>query len=217
QWGDLRAALRQPRQLAIFGLSSTVLSLNWLIYIWAVNAGHVVEGSLGYFINPLVNVLLGRVFLGERLSRPQSLAVALAALGVVYGDLGTSPLYALQEAFNGDHGVRPTPDNVVGVVSLFLWSLILMVNIKYVLVLMRADNKGEGGILALLAQIAGDKAETAGRSTCFWVLLGLAGAAMLYGDGVITPAVSVLSAMEGLQVATPALAAYVVPATVVIL
>ncbi|POZ62916.1 potassium transporter Kup [Chromobacterium alticapitis] len=148
---------------------------------------------------------------------PQTAMLALAALGVVYGDLGTSPLYALQEAFNGDHGVRPTPDNVVGVVSLFLWSLILMVSVKYVLVLMRADNKGEGGILALLAQITGEKAEKGGRSTVLWVLLGLAGAAMLYGDGVITPAVSVLSAMEGLQVATPALSAYVVPGTVAIL
>ncbi|WP_261173184.1 potassium transporter Kup [Chromobacterium amazonense] len=159
----------------------------------------------------------GAIAASDRKRQPAAAMLALAALGVVFGDLGTSPLYALQEAFNGDHGVRPTPDNVVGVVSLFLWSLILMVSIKYVLVLMRADNKGEGGILALLAQIAGDKAETAGRSTCFWVLLGLAGAAMLYGDGVITPAVSVLSAMEGLQVATPTLAAYVVPATVVIL
>ncbi|KUM02241.1 EamA family transporter RarD [Chromobacterium subtsugae] len=100
QWGDLRAALRQPRQLAIFGLSSTVLSLNWLIYIWAVNAGHVVEGSLGYFINPLVNVLLGRVFLGERLSRPQSLAVALAALGVIWLTVsaGSLPWIALSLA-----------------------------------------------------------------------------------------------------------------------
>ncbi|KIA80433.1 potassium transport protein Kup [Chromobacterium piscinae] len=159
----------------------------------------------------------GAIAASDRKRQPAAAMLALAALGVVFGDLGTSPLYALQEAFNGDHGVRPTPDNVVGVVSLFLWSLILMVSIKYVLVLMRADNKGEGGILALLAQIAGDKAETAGRSTCFWVLLGLAGAAMLYGDGVITPAVSVLSAMEGLQVATPALAAYVVPATIAIL
>ncbi|KJH68046.1 potassium transport protein Kup [Chromobacterium violaceum] len=148
----------------------------------------------------------------------QSMAMlVLAALGVVYGDLGTSPLYALQEAFNGDHGVRPTPDNVVGVVSLFLWSLILMVSVKYVMVLMRADNKGEGGILALLAQITGGRTGDGRRVAVGWVLLGLAGAAMLYGDGVITPAVSVLSAMEGLQVATPALAAYVVPATVVIL
>ena len=152
----------------------------------------------------------------KRRSPPMAM-LALAALGVVFGDLGTSPLYALQEAFNGDHGVRPTPDNVIGVVSLFLWSLILMVSIKYVLVLMRADNRGEGGILALLAQITGGRADGRGRAAWGWVLLGLAGAAMLYGDGVITPAVSVLSAMEGLQVATPALAAYVVPATVAIL
>ncbi|UTH74038.1 potassium transporter Kup [Chromobacterium sp. IIBBL 290-4] len=154
----------------------------------------------------------------DRQSGAQPVALlALAALGVVYGDLGTSPLYALQEAFNPEHGVQATPENVVGVVSLFLWSLILMVSVKYVLVLMRADNKGEGGILALLAQITGEKPETGKRSTAAWVLLGLAGAAMLYGDGVITPAVSVLSAMEGMQVATPALAAYVVPCTVVIL
>ncbi|UTH75980.1 EamA family transporter RarD [Chromobacterium sp. IIBBL 290-4] len=100
QWGDLRAALRQPRQLGIFALSSTVLSLNWLTYIWAVNAGHVVEASLGYFINPLVNVLLGRLFLGERLSRPQSLAVALAAAGVAWltFSAGTLPWIALSLA-----------------------------------------------------------------------------------------------------------------------
>ncbi|KIA80551.1 transporter [Chromobacterium piscinae] len=84
QWGDLREALRRPRQLGVFALSSTVLSLNWLIYIWAVNAGHVVEASLGYFINPLVNVLLGRLVLSERLSRPQKLAVGLAAAGVAW-------------------------------------------------------------------------------------------------------------------------------------
>ncbi|OHX12253.1 transporter [Chromobacterium sphagni] len=100
QWGDLRAALRQPRQLAIFGLSSTVLSLNWLIYIWAVNAGHVVEASLGYFINPLVNVLLGRLFLAERLSRPQTLAVALAGAGVAWLTVsaGSLPWIALSLA-----------------------------------------------------------------------------------------------------------------------
>ncbi|MEO9382893.1 KUP/HAK/KT family potassium transporter, partial [Chromobacterium phragmitis] len=141
--------------------------------------------------------------------------LALAALGVVFGDLGTSPLYALQEAFHRGHGVRPTPGNVVGVLSLFLWSLILMVSVKYVLLLMRADNKGEGGILALLAQIVGGRGE--GGGSVRWTLLGLAGAAMLYGDGVITPAVSVLSAMEGLQVAAPVLSAYVVPGTVLIL
>ncbi|POZ63549.1 EamA family transporter RarD [Chromobacterium alticapitis] len=100
QWGDVRAALRRPRQLGVFALSSSVLSLNWLIYIWAVNAGHVVEGSLGYFINPLFNVLLGRVFLGERLSRPQSLAIGVAAAGVAWltFSAGSLPWIALSLA-----------------------------------------------------------------------------------------------------------------------
>jgi KUP system potassium uptake protein len=144
--------------------------------------------------------------------------LALAALGVVFGDLGTSPLYALQEAFHGTHGVAPTPDNVTGIVSLFLWSLIVMVSLKYVLVLMRADNRGEGGILALVALLVGDRIRgRCGPRTRRWVYLALIGTAMLYGDGVITPAISVLSAVEGLEVATPAFVPYVVPFTVVIL
>ncbi|GGY14502.1 potassium transporter Kup [Paludibacterium paludis] len=142
--------------------------------------------------------------------------LALSALGVVFGDLGTSPLYALQEAFHPARGVAPSPDNILGIVSLFLWSLILMVSVKYVLLLMRASHRGEGGILALLALILGDTGHSRG-SRAFWLLLGLAGAAMLYGDGLITPAVSVLSAVEGLRVATPSLAHYVVPLTAAIL
>lgn len=144
--------------------------------------------------------------------------LALAALGIVFGDLGTSPLYALQEAFHGADGVSASAFNVVGIVSLFLWSLILMVSIKYVFVLMRADNHGEGGLLALLALLVGDRTkQEASRRARRWILLAMVGTAMLYGDGLITPAISVLSAIEGIEVATPALTPYVVPLTVVVL
>jgi KUP system potassium uptake protein len=142
--------------------------------------------------------------------------LALSALGVVFGDLGTSPLYALQEAFHGSRGVAPTPANVLGIISLFLWALILMVSVKYVAVLMRAGNRGEGGILALLALLLGESG-SAPRRTGMFITLALIGTAMLYGDGIITPAVSVLSSVEGLQIATPALAPLVIPITVVIL
>jgi KUP system potassium uptake protein len=148
--------------------------------------------------------------------RPPLLLLALSALGVVFGDLGTSPLYALQEAFHGERGVTPTPENVLGVVSLFLWALVLMVSIKYVAILMRAGNRGEGGILALLALLLGDSSSSMRRASVF-IGIGLLGTAMLYGDGIITPAISVLSAVEGLQVATPAFQRYVVPLTIVIL
>lgn len=152
-----------------------------------------------------------------------TLALALAALGIVFGDLGTSPLYALQEAFHPQRGVAASADNVLGCTSLFLWSLIVMVSFKYVWVLMRADNQGEGGILALLALLVRDLSSGASAhkgKTCWgglWLLLALVGTAMLYGDGVITPAISVLSAVEGLSVATPAFDPYIVPLTVVIL
>ncbi|MBV8380135.1 MAG: KUP/HAK/KT family potassium transporter [Paucibacter sp.] len=145
-------------------------------------------------------------------------ALMLAALGVVYGDLGTSPLYAMQAAFTGSDAVAVSPQNVVGLVSLFLWSLILMVSIKYVAVLMRADNHGEGGLLALLALLIGEHRRSRGSPRARrWIYLALIGTAMLYGDGLITPAISVLSAIEGLEVATPAFHAYVVPLTLVIL
>ena len=143
--------------------------------------------------------------------------LSLSALGIVFGDLGTSPLYAMREAFHGPHSVEPTHDNVLGVLSLFVWSLILVVSVKYVAFIMRADNKGEGGILALLALILRRRAGAAGRSRWVLVMLGLAGAALLYGDGVITPAISVLSAVEGLNVATTFFEPFVVPITVVIL
>jgi KUP system potassium uptake protein len=141
--------------------------------------------------------------------------LALGALGVVYGDIGTSPLYALKECFTGPHGVVPTPDNVLGVVSLVFWAMTFVVTFKYLSFVMRADNRGEGGILALLALVA--RKGAAKRSRRALLVLGLFGAALLYGDGVITPAISVLGAVEGVTVAAPALSHLVVPATVVIL
>ena len=143
----------------------------------------------------------------ESASRTSTLA--LAALGVVFGDIGTSPLYAIKEIFAGPHHPVPvSPANVLGMLSLVLWSLIVVVSLKYVLVIMRDDNKGEGGIMALMALV--QKALGPKRSAGL-MLLGLFGAALFYGDSVITPAVSVLSAIEGLELVTPALKPYVVP------
>jgi KUP system potassium uptake protein len=142
-------------------------------------------------------------------------ALTLAALGVVYGDIGTSPLYALRECFYGPHAVAATPANVMGVLSLIFWALVLVISIKYVSYVLRADNHGEGGILALMALIPADYRGPQSRGVL--LALGLFGAALLYGDGVITPAVSVLGAVEGLQTLTPALKPYVVPLSVLIL
>jgi KUP system potassium uptake protein len=148
-------------------------------------------------------------------------ASALGALGVVFGDLGTSPLYALHDTFVGSHPVDVTRANVLGILSLFVWSLVIVVSIKYLVVMMRADNRGEGGIFALLALTGATKvAEGRGhraRIASGVLLLGIVGAALLYGDGVITPAISVLSAVEGLAVATPLFQPYVVPVTAVAL
>jgi KUP system potassium uptake protein len=129
--------------------------------------------------------------------------LSLAALGVVYGDIGTSPLYAVKECFTKPHGVDVNPANVYGIVSLFFWALTLVVVIKYLTVIMRADNHGEGGILALLALIKPRAGSTATLKIGVFMMLGLFGAALLYGDGVITPAISVLSAVEGLGVTAP--------------
>jgi KUP system potassium uptake protein len=138
----------------------------------------------------------------------------LAALGVVFGDIGTSPLYALRECFSGQHGIPVSTANVLGVLSLIFWSLVITVSIKYVLFVMRADNGGEGGVLALVALV---RSKTGPSSHRALVAIGLFGAALLYGDGMITPAISVLSAVEGLGVATNAFASFVVPITVAIL
>ena len=150
------------------------------------------------------------------------LPAALAALGVVFGDLGTSPLYALHDTFAGPHAIAASRENVLGVLSLFFWSLVVVVSIKYLVVLMRADNRGEGGIFALLAltgltRLSDGSPRQSRRSVKTVVLLGITGAALLYGDGVITPAISVLSAVEGLTVATSVFEPYVVSLTVIIL
>lgn len=142
--------------------------------------------------------------------------LALAALGVVYGDIGTSPLYTIKEVFAGAHHPVPvTPDNVLGILSLIFWSLIIVVSIKYVVFIMRADNKGEGGIIALMT--LGLRGMEGKRYTQGLMVLGLFGAALFYGDGVITPAISVLSAVEGLEVATPMFKPYVIPVTLAVL
>jgi KUP system potassium uptake protein len=144
--------------------------------------------------------------------------LSLGALGVVYGDIGTSPLYALRECFHGTHAISPTPGNVMGVLSLVFWSLLVVISVKYLAFVMRADNRGEGGILALMSLIQPHAQGVLGRRLR-WVLamLGIFGAALLYGDGIITPAISVLSAVEGLSVATPVFDHVVEPITIVIL
>lgn len=152
----------------------------------------------------------------ENETRRYMATLSVAALGVVYGDIGTSPLYALKECFFGPHAMIPTPGNVLGVLSLIFWSLVVVVSVKYLAFVLSADNRGEGGILALMA-LTHPGGGPGRRPRYVVLLLGLFGAALLYGDGVITPAISVLGAVEGLTVAQPGLAGWVVPLTVVIL
>lgn len=149
--------------------------------------------------------------------RPQrTRLLTLGALGVVYGDIGTSPLYALRESFEGaGHQLPVTETNVLGVLSLIIWSLVVVISVKYLVFVMRADNEGEGGILALTSLIPVGQAPRTRRRAM--ILLGLFGTALLYGDGMITPAISVLSAVEGTQVATPSVAPVAVPIAIVIL
>ena len=145
------------------------------------------------------------------------LTATIGALGVVYGDIGTSPLYALKEAAKAAaHGGPLTSDAILGVVSLILWALILIISLKYALLILRADNRGEGGIVALLALLSARNAQP-GTWRAQLLIVGLVGAALLYGDGAITPAISVLSAIEGLKVDAPSLAPAVVPLTIIIL
>src|SRR5688572_19547760 len=151
--------------------------------------------------------------------RGRRLAVlTLTALGVVYGDIGTSPLYTVRETFSTEHGLAPNVATVYGILSLVCWSLILVVAVKYLVFILRADNRGEGGVLALLA-LALQRQHPGGeqRRRTIYIVLGVFGTALLYGDGVITPAISVLGAVEGLEVVTPALGPFVVGITVFIL
>ena len=142
--------------------------------------------------------------------------LALGALGIVYGDIGTSPLYAFRECFAGTHGIPVTTENILGILSLIFWSLILIISVKYLMFLMKADNRGEGGILALMALILHEKAH-AKKWTVTLSVLGIFGAALLYGDGIITPAISVLSAVEGLNVATNVFQPYIIYISISIL
>src|SRR5690242_16491397 len=141
--------------------------------------------------------------------------LSVAALGVVFGDIGTSPVYTFRECFNPEHGFPVDAEHVLGVLSMIFWALIIVVAVKYVVLIMRADNQGEGGILALLALALGPAHSR--RSRSFLVLLALGGAALFYGDSMITPAISVLSAVEGIGIATPAFNRFVLPLTVAVL
>jgi KUP system potassium uptake protein len=150
----------------------------------------------------------------DAISRKHLLAMCFGAIGVVYGDIGTSPLYAFREAF-GQHGVEVGRENVLGVLSLIFWSLIMVVSVKYATFILRADNKGEGGIMALMA--LAQRGVRSARTRWVLMVIGLFGAALFFGDGVVTPAISVLSAVEGIEVVAPSLHRYVVPLTVLIL
>jgi len=142
--------------------------------------------------------------------------MALAVLGIVYGDIGTSPIYALRESFAGAHPLPITPENVLGILSLIFWTLVLVISLKYMVFILRADNRGEGGIFALLALLRPSQNQDRIRRRTL-ILLGVLGASMLYGGAMITPAISVLSAIEGLQVATPGLHSLVIPITLAVL
>ena len=153
----------------------------------------------------------------HRKSDEKTTALALGALGVVYGDIGTSPLYAVRECFNGPHAVELNAVNLLGVASLIFWSLIIVVSIKYVGFIIRADNRGEGGIFALLGLILGSGSPLKPRLRSAVTAAAIFGAALLYGEGIITPSISVLSAIEGLEVATEAAKPFIVPLTCLVL
>ena len=142
--------------------------------------------------------------------------LVIGAIGVVYGDIGTSPLYTLRQCFTGTHPLSLAPENVLGILSIIFWALMIVVTLKYVTLIMRADNRGEGGILALTALVSRGLARQ-GRLRWWLVGFGIFGAAMFYGDGMITPAISVLGAVEGLEIIAPQLHPYIVPVTLVII
>ncbi len=149
-------------------------------------------------------------------TRKRMAPLIIGAIGVVFGDIGTSPLYTLRQCFTGTHRLSLAPENVLGILSIIFWALVIVVTLKYVLLIMRADNRGEGGILALTALVSsGLERQTRGR---WWLVgFGIFGAAMFYGDGMITPAISVLGAVEGLEIVAPALHPFIVPVTLVII
>src|SRR3954454_17178111 len=153
---------------------------------------------------------------GPRSARRQlgAATLALGALGIVFGDIGTSPLYALQTVFSADHqAVKPTEGDVFGVISLVFWSITLIVSVEFVLFIMRADNDGEGGILALIAKVEGAPLRRR-HVKAVLIALGMFGVALFYGDGMITPAISVLSAVEGMEIVEPSLESLVLPITI---
>ena len=152
----------------------------------------------------------------NKVSKPAVPALTLAALGVVFGDIGTSPLYALKESFHATRGLPINEINVLGILSLIFWTITLIVSVKYVLVIMRADNNGEGGIMALLALNLRQKGLSS-RKKFIIIILGFVGASLFFGDGIITPAISVLSAVEGLSIATPAFDRFIIPISIGIL
>jgi KUP system potassium uptake protein len=142
--------------------------------------------------------------------------LSLATLGVVFGDIGTSPLYAIRECFHGKYGIAVTPENVLGVLSLLFWALIMIVTLKYLTFILRADNHGEGGVIALTALTRSSAISRKGLQRAL-IAAGLFAACLLYGDGMITPAISVLSAVEGIKIITPIFTPYIIPLTVLIL
>jgi len=150
------------------------------------------------------------------INQPKGLAaLTLGAIGVVYGDIGTSPLYTVKEIFGESTGIDPTSVNIIGAVSAIFWALMFVVSLKYVLLVLRADNKGEGGVMALLALASSSVNQHRTKTVLFG--LGVFGAALFYGDSILTPAISVLSAVEGLSLITSELTPYVLPVSIAIL
>jgi KUP system potassium uptake protein len=152
----------------------------------------------------------------ENRNNHKTLKLSLAALGVVFGDIGTSPLYAIRECFHGEYGITPTFENVIGILSLIFWTLLLIVTFKYLAFILRVDNNGEGGVIALAALVRSGESKSK-RVRAFLLTTGLFAACLLYGDGMITPAISVLSAVEGIRIITPVFEPYIIPLTILIL
>jgi KUP system potassium uptake protein len=155
-------------------------------------------------------------FFSPRINK-KIILLAIASIGVVFGDIGTSPLYAIKACFHGKHAIDPSMMNILGVLSLIFWSITVVVSIKYLTFILRADNRGEGGIFALVSLLNTSDKKLSRFIQAVLLLAGILGAGLLYGDGVITPAISVLSAIEGLEVATKAATPFIVPLTCIVL